>query len=101
MSNVVDFPVRKVLNRWHWCARMKKVRIPGDSLWVTLMKMASWTWLRGKKTAHGAGDIQVFLGNRNGTFKVRIDSTSKPLTAQGTQPTSISGKLDLLGVDRI
>jgi FG-GAP-like repeat len=53
----------------------------------------------GKKTTSGAGDIQLFLGNGNGTFKAPIESASKPpYGPRYAADFNSDGKVDLLAV---
>jgi hypothetical protein len=98
-SNVVYFSVRNSSPTVAMGRKDKKGAFPWGVVVGDFNKDGKLDVAAGKKTTGGAGAIQVFLGNGDGTFKAPIDSTSKPpYGPRYAANFNNDGKLDLLAV---
>jgi hypothetical protein len=77
-SNVVYFSVRKSAASVALGRTDEKGAYPWGFIVGDFNKDGKLDVAAGKTTTGGAGAIQLFLGNGNGTFKAPIDSKSKP-----------------------
>lgn len=96
-SNVVYFSVRKSSPSVAFGRKDEKGAYPWGFIVGDFNKDCKLDVAAGKKTTGGAGAIQLFLGNGNGTFKAPIDSKSKPpYGPRYAADFNNDGKLDLL-----